>query len=143
MAIVEKDMAIVDHCTLITGKSQVAPTRYVSLPRLELTAATVSVNVLKMLLKEVNAELTQGMGEFYWPDSQVVFGYIKKNIKQSKVFVAYPMQLIRDHSNINQWHYVNTAENPANFASKGLDTHQKNKVERWFHGPAYLHLNSA
>ena len=64
MAIVEKDMAIVDHCTLITGKSQVAPTRYVSLPRSELTAATVSVNVLKILLKEVNAELTQGMGEF-------------------------------------------------------------------------------
>ena len=53
------------------------------------------------------------------------------------------MQLIRDHSNINQWHYVNTTENPANFASKGLDTNLKKKVQRWLHGPAYLHLNSA
>ena len=29
------------HCTLLTGKSRVAPVRYVSIPRLELTAATI------------------------------------------------------------------------------------------------------
>ena len=51
------------------------------------------------------------------------------------------MQLIRDHSNIDQWHYVHTAENPADFASKGLDVNQKNKVERWFQGPAFKWQN--
>ena len=57
------------HCTLLTGKSQVAPTRYVSIPKLELTAATISGKASKMLHKELNAELIQGMGNIYWTDS--------------------------------------------------------------------------
>ena len=69
------------HCTLLTGKSRVAPVRYVSIPRLELTAATVSGKVSKMLHKELNAELIQGMEEFYWTDSQVLLGYLKNDIK--------------------------------------------------------------
>ena len=69
------------HCTLLIGKSRVAPVRYVSIPRLELTAATVSGKVSKMLHKELNAELIQGMEEFYWTDSQVLLGYLKNDIK--------------------------------------------------------------
>ena len=59
-----------------------------------------------MLHTELNAELIQGMEEFYWTDSQVVLGYLKNDIKRFKVFVANRVQLIRDHSNIDQWHYV-------------------------------------
>ena len=63
---------------------------------LELTAATVSVKIPKMLHKEKNAELIQSMEEFYWTDSQVVLGYLKNDIKQFKIFVANRVQLIRD-----------------------------------------------
>ena len=65
------------HCTLLTGKSRVAPIRYVSIPRLELIGATISVKVSNMLHKELNAELSQDMEESYWTDSQVVLGYLK------------------------------------------------------------------
>ena len=51
------------------------------------------------------------------------------------------MQLIRDHSNIDQWHYVHTAENPADFAARELDVNQKNNAERWFQGPAFKWQN--
>ena len=101
------------HCTLLTGKSQVAPIRYVSIPKLELTAATTSVKVSKLLHEELNAELIEGMEEFYWTGTQVVFGYLKNYIMRLEVFVANHRQLKRDHSNIDQQHYVNTAENPA------------------------------
>ena len=37
------------HCCLIFRKSKVAPVKYVSIPRLELTAATLSVKVSDML----------------------------------------------------------------------------------------------
>ena len=126
------------HCTLLTGKSQVAPIRYVCIPTLELTAVTASVKVSKMVHKKLNAELIQSMEKFYWTGSQVVLGYLKNGIKQFKVFVANCVQLVRNHSNIDQWNYVNTTENPADFASRGLDVNQKNKMEKWFQGPAFL-----
>ena len=106
---------------MLTGKSRVVPIRHVSIPRLELTPATVSVKVSKMLHKELNAELIQGMEEFYWSDYQVVLGYLKNDIKQIKVFVANRVLLIRDHLYIDQRYYANTAESPADFASRGLD----------------------
>ena len=94
-----------------------------------------------MLHKELNAERIQSMGEIYWTHSQVVLGYIKNDIKRFKVFVANCVQLIRDHSNIDQWHYVNTAENPADVASRELDVNQKSKVEKWLQGPLFLWQN--
>ena len=112
---------------MLTGKSRVEPVRYISIPKLELTAATVSVKDSKMLHKELNPELIQGMEEFYRTDSQVVLKYLKNDIKQFKVFVTNRVQLIRDHSNFDQWHHVNTAENPADVASKGLDVNKKTR----------------
>ena len=42
------------HCTLLIGKSRVAPLKFVSIPRLELTAATLSVKISKMLKNELD-----------------------------------------------------------------------------------------
>ena len=41
------------HCCLVMVKSRVAPTKFVSIPRLELTAAALSVKVSVQLRKEL------------------------------------------------------------------------------------------
>ncbi|XP_071150422.1 uncharacterized protein [Mytilus edulis] len=41
------------YCSFIMGKSQVTPLKQVTIPRLELTAATVAVRTNKMILKEL------------------------------------------------------------------------------------------
>lgn len=41
------------HCVFIMGKSSVAPTKVTTIPRLELTAAAVSVTVSNMLKEEL------------------------------------------------------------------------------------------
>ena len=51
------------------------------------------------------------------------------------------MHVIRDHSNIDQWHYVNTAKNPTDIVLRELDVPQKNNDERWFQGPAFIWQN--
>ena len=41
------------HCTLLMGKSRVAQLKYLSMPRMELTAATLSVKISEFLTKEL------------------------------------------------------------------------------------------
>ncbi|XP_022085513.1 uncharacterized protein LOC110976501 [Acanthaster planci] len=61
------------HCTLVSGKARVAHIKVVTIPRLELTAAVVSVQMSHMLKKELELVIDR---EYFWTDSQVVLGYI-------------------------------------------------------------------
>ena len=61
------------HCCLIFGKSRVAPVKYVSIPRLELTAATLSVKMSMILKEELDIHITS---ESFLTDGQLVLGYI-------------------------------------------------------------------
>ena len=83
------------HCTLLIGKSRVAPLKFVSIPRLELTAAALSVKISKMLKKELDIHVDD---EIFWTDSKVVLGYINSDARRFKVFVANRVQQIRDHT---------------------------------------------
>ena len=56
------------------GKSRVTPLKYISIPRLEPLAATLSVRISIMLRKELQFPDLQ---EMYWADSETVLGYIK------------------------------------------------------------------
>ena len=46
------------------------------------------------------------------------------------MFVTNRVQLIRDNSNTNQWHYVDTKSNPADDASRGLNVTNIKRVQR-------------
>ena len=73
------------HCTLLIGISRVAHLKSVSIPRLELTAATLSVKISKMLKNELDIHVDD---EIFWTDSKVVLGYINSDVHQFKVFVT-------------------------------------------------------
>ena len=112
------------HCTLLIAKSRVTSLKFVSIPRLELTAATLSVKISKMLKNEL--------------DIHVDLGYINSDARQFKVFVANRVQQIRDHTSPKQWHYVESSSNPADDASRGLDSKKKDQIRRWINGPSFL-----
>ena len=48
------------------------------------------------------------------------------------------MQFIPDHTDVQQWQYVPTLDNPADDASSGLDSKNLSKIQRLFNGPAFL-----
>ena len=56
------------------------PAKYVSIPRLEVTA-TLSIKMSQLIKKELELSDVTSIREYFWTDSQVVLGYIK-------VFVA-------------------------------------------------------
>ena len=82
------------------AKSRVTPMKFVSIPRLELTAAALSIKVSLILKKGLTRSTS--IREFYWTDSMVVLGYISNEAKRFKVFVANRIQLIRENSNVKQ-----------------------------------------
>ena len=123
------------HCALVMAKSRLTPLKPVTVPRLELTAAVVSMKISSLLQKELNY---QDMQEFFWTDSRVVLGYISKEARLFHTFVANRVQAIRDHASPEQWRYVDTKDNPADDASRGLGANELIRSERWWNGLNFL-----
>ena len=123
------------HCSFLMGKARLTPTKPVTVPRLELTAATVSVRVGQMLNKELEIKPDSVI---YHTDSTTVLRYIGNERKRFQVFVANRVQLIRDFTSPTQWRYVDTDSNPADDASRGLSAAALLRQQRWTKGPQFL-----
>ncbi|XP_049318702.1 uncharacterized protein LOC125780534 [Astyanax mexicanus] len=122
------------HCSLVMGKARVAPTKVVTIPRLELTAAVVSAAVSSMLKEELELKIDQ---EYFWTDSQVVLGYINNEARRFHIFIANRVQRIREMTDPAQWHYINTDQNPADHSSRGLKVAELISSD-WLTGPKFL-----
>ena len=80
-----------------------------SIPRLEVTAAVISVNVVSMLKNELEYEDLQCM---YYSDSEVVIGYINNESRRFHVYVGNRVQHIRDRSKPEHRHHIAGKDNP-------------------------------
>ena len=71
-----------------------------TIPRLELTAATVSVRLGEIVKKELDEsfDIVQ-----YHTDSVTVLRYISNDQKRFQMFVANRVQMIRNLSDPSQW----------------------------------------
>ena len=127
------------HCSFVIGKARVAPLKPVTVPRLELTAAVVSVKTSAQLQRELDYE---GVEEVFWTDSKVVLGYISNETRRFHIFVSNRVQQIQEQSSPDQWHYVDTKSNPADHASRGLSPQGLQKSS-WITGPAFLWKDQA
>ena len=116
------------HCTLMAGKSRVAPIKPVTIPRAELTAATVSVRMNETMITEMGIPIDNVV---FWTDSMTVLKYIENKTTRFHTFVANRIGLIRDGSEPLQWRYVDSANNPADDASRGLPADAFLNSKRW------------
>ena len=88
------------HIAFILGKSRMTPLKQMTIPRLELAAATLAVRVDRMLRLELQIELEKST---FWTDSQSVLKYIRNDTKRFHTFVANRVAMIRDLSKAKQW----------------------------------------
>ena len=126
--------------SLVMGKSRVAPLKSISIPRLELTAATVGAKLCKFLVNEFDCvKLTL----HFWTDSMTVLRYLRNVSTRFKIFVAHRVQQIQDLTDVHKWNYVPTDQNPADLASRGIHPNDEQRLQFWLKGPAFLQETSA
>ena len=104
--------------TLVMAKSRLAPLKQVSIPRLELSAAVLSVELETLLRRELDVHL---IGFTFWTESEIVRSYIHNESKRYKVFVANRISLIQQHSEPAQWLHVDGTQNTADVVSRGCN----------------------
>ncbi|KAI4873908.1 hypothetical protein NFI96_029123 [Prochilodus magdalenae] len=90
-------------------KAQLAPQSEPTIPRLELCAAVMAVEIAEFILSEM--DLQPNAVKFY-SDSKVVLGYIHSQTKRFYVYVHNRVQRIRQSTKPEQWLYVPSEQNP-------------------------------
>ena len=123
------------YCSLLCSKSRVAPIKSVSIPRLELSAAALAVKVNHTVLNALDLMVNRVR---YWTDSTAVLKYIRNVTARFHVFVANRIAIIHDGSDPNQWRYVCSKNNPADFVSRGQGGADFVKNYTWKNGPEFL-----
>jgi hypothetical protein len=102
---------------------------------LELQAAVLSVRIGEMVQREIEMEFTQIC---YWTDSEIVLKYIQNESKRYTVYVGNRVTEIREKSQLSQWRYCPSKENPSDDASRGLNPVNLTSECRWLNGPSFL-----
>lgn len=123
------------HCAFLLGKSRLAPLKRMTIPRLELSAATLAARLDAMLRKELEIKIDKSL---FWTDSTATLRYISNETRRFHTFVANRVGVILDCSSRHQWRYVPTQLNPADDASRGLAVDELLNGKRWNHGPEFL-----
>ena len=124
------------HCTILQGKSRLVPLKQVTIPRLELSAAVVSVQLDNVLKRELDFPLTEK--SVFWADSTSVLRYVRNETKRFHTFVANRIAIIRDGSDPDQRRHVSGDLNPGDDLSRGLSAEALLSSDRWIKGPAFL-----
>ena len=104
-------------CQFVTGKSRVAPLKALRIPRLELCAATLATKLAQLVSSQLRPDLER---TFFWTDSTSDLQYIANSSRRFRVFVANCVSVIHENSDVSQWCYIDTKNNPADIVSREL-----------------------
>ena len=117
---------------LVASKMRVAPLASHSIPRLELMAAVVGLQLVESVLSPLAMTMDQVQ---FWTDSADVLYWIHGQSRKYKPFVAHRVGSIQSATNPDQWKHVPTRLNPADLLTRGLSASQLAECNQWWNGP--------
>ena len=128
------------HCTFLMGKARLAPLKQTTIPRLELTAATVAVRLGCLIIHELDMSIDR---TYYYTDSTTVLHYLLNQRKRFPIFIANRVQFILDYSSTRDWRYIDTKINPADYASRGMNSQDFVQTTEWLRGPDFIWMDES
>ena len=74
-------------------------------------------------------------------DSRTVLNYLYNEYTNFGVYVTHRVNEIRNNTNIEDWHYVQSKSNVTDDATRCRSFSDLNSNSRWFNGPEFIHEN--
>jgi len=117
----------------VASKTKVAPLQSMSVPRLELMGAILGKRLALSIASTlvINKSLLT-----FWNDSTSVLWWVRGHSRHFKPFVANRIGEIQADISPGRWRYVSTAENPADYLTRGTTLVELSQLRVWWRGPA-------
>ena len=122
--------------SLVFCKTRLAPTKPITIPRLELMATVLGIRCLRFVRTHLHLRLDPQ--DTLWSDSQCVIGWLRSPQPKTPVFVANRLKTIRSQPATIR--YIASSDNPADLPSRGIPAADLVTVQKWWQGPAWLSL---
>ncbi|XP_075163108.1 uncharacterized protein LOC142235734 [Haematobia irritans] len=123
------------YVSLVQSKTKVAPLKVQTIPKLELCAAVLCAKLLNQVRSSIGLKINDVT---FWTDSTTVLNWIKTQSSQLPVYEANRVSQIQRLTNISEWRYVSSSENPADCATRGLFPEDLKRHNIWWNGPQWL-----
>ena len=121
--------------TLLMAKTQVAPTKVETLPRLELCRAVLLSRLATHVLTDFPFEPNSIN---FWTDSRIVLDWLKAHPSCWPTFIANRTNEILSAFPTASWRHVRSTENPADCASRGTSPRELAHSSLWWKGPPWI-----
>ena len=117
----------------VRSRAKLAQLKPTTIPRLELAAALLAVETAQSVITTYGIEKVT-----YYTDSTTTLLWLRTRHRQLKQYVANRVMKILMRSNLTDWLYVGTHENPADLPSRGALVAELQEQPLWWRGPDFL-----
>ena len=123
---------------LVSAKARVGPINKISTPRMELQGALINSRLRNTIKNNMGIKFKT---EIHVVDSGAVKDMITKESSAFKEFVGTRSGEIRSKTNVNDWAWVQSKDNPADIGTHVVNPLSLHDKSTWQNGPDWLKLH--
>ncbi len=120
---------------LMAARARVAPLHQQSVPRLELLATGLALDLMELIHQALPITMSK---TWLWTDSTNVMCWILAESRAFNSFVGHKVARIQATTPRERWGWVPTKQNPADIPSRGASMKDLRASKLWWEGPEYL-----